>query len=359
MRDQATNCIPYLDGWRGLAIISVLACHFSSHPALGWLGSFGVQLFFALSGYLMGDLLFLKKVGIDDFFVHRFSRVIPTFVLFVTAMYFHAQYFQARPYAVPGDELLATFAFLRTYLPIDSGIWSGKWPIGNLWSLNVEEHSYVFLAAIACLARRTPQLASVLLMAAVAVIVGCCLYYPRHLPVGASAWQLRSECAALALAAAAAIGELRHLAGPSRLNKVPSLLPILLVVIAVAGMSTFPGRGGITIFAPLCLAVAINYFHVVPKVVKRFLSNPAFRWFGSCSFSLYLWQQPFYAAASANLIPRPVACSLAITLGALSFYLFEHPLRIRLNRAWARRRGKHRPALDAAPAAIGKAASRP
>jgi peptidoglycan/LPS O-acetylase OafA/YrhL len=351
MHDQRTHIIPYLDGWRGLAIIGVLVCHFHSSPSLGWLGGFGVQLFFALSGYLIGDLLFLKKISMRDFFVRRFSRVIPTFMLYVATMYCYAVYFQPVRYAVPGQELLATFAFLRTYLPSETNIWSGKWPIGNLWSLNVEEHSYLFLALVALLARRAPQLASALLVATVGVLAGFCIYYPGHPPAGASPWYLRSESAALALAAAAAIRQMRGMAAPSIMWKVPPLLPVVLVLVAVAGMALFPGKGGRTIFAPLCLAVAINYLHVVPVLVKRLLSNPAFRWFGKCSFSLYLWQQPCYTAANAGLVSHWAGCMLAIALGVLSFHLFEHPLRIRLNRAWARRRGR--------PAAARRPAQRP
>jgi len=77
-----TKNIAYLDGWRGLAIISVLVAHFSGPSSVAWMGGFGVALFFALSGFLMGRLLFIKRVALADFFARRFNRIIPTFFSF-------------------------------------------------------------------------------------------------------------------------------------------------------------------------------------------------------------------------------------------------------------------------------------
>ncbi len=335
MSNTSTAAIPYLDGWRGLAIIGVFLGHFIF--GYGWLGNFGVQMFFALSGYLMAHLLFIKKTNLQDFFARRLARVVPTFLLFVAVMYVYAATLQPVPYAVPGSELLATTLFLRTYLPSDMSIWTTPWPIGHLWSLNVEEHSYLFLAVGAFLAGRAkgsgPAIA--FLVASVLLVIAFCLYYPGNPPAGAAPWYARSECAALGLIAATAIRVIRHSSPYALIKGVPRLMPLLWVVIAVACISTYKHRGGQYIIAPLCLALAVNYLDCVPDLVKTALSNGVLRWFGKCSFSLYLWQQPFFILAHKSYLPPLVAAVLGVAVGALSFYAFENPLRIKLNSAWS------------------------
>src|SRR5712692_4347025 len=67
---QASSRIPELDGLRGLAILLVVICHYlgtSEHAPLGYypsrflsalsIGWSGVDLFFVLSGFLIGGIL--------------------------------------------------------------------------------------------------------------------------------------------------------------------------------------------------------------------------------------------------------------------------------------------------------------
>ena len=42
-------------------------------------------------------------------------------------------------------------AALRSYLPADLHMFASPYPIGHLWSLNVEEHSYIFLSLLTLL----------------------------------------------------------------------------------------------------------------------------------------------------------------------------------------------------------------
>ena len=105
--------IPYLDGWRGLAIIFVLISHFG-FQGHSWTGEFGVLLFFVLSGSLMGELLFIKRVRFKDFFFKRFSRVMPLFLVFVTTMAMVNNYVINASFVVSVSEFVATLLFLRT-----------------------------------------------------------------------------------------------------------------------------------------------------------------------------------------------------------------------------------------------------
>lgn len=342
MHEDPGNHIAYLDGWRGFAIAAVLICHFAPTRSVGWLGAFGVQLFFVLSGYLIGGLLFVKKESLRGFAVRRASRILPVFFLFVLAMVIYAENFQPTYYDVTARELIPTLTFLRSYFPADLNIFARSWPIGHLWSLNIEEHSYLYLTLAALVLRHAKStLASpALLILTTAAIVACTFYYGRHPPSGASDWQLRSEVAALGLISSATLRVVAsHLPIRWR-DAVPPWLPILALALAVACYATDAVRGGY-LLGPLCLAFAINFLHCTPALMRRLLSSGLLRWLGGCSFSMYLWQQPFYHAVLNDRVSAPLALAAAVCAGALSFYSIENPARRFLNRAWAAHTKSH------------------
>ncbi len=149
---------------------------------------------------------------------------------------------------------------------------------------------------------------------------------------------MRTECAALV--AAAAVRVLRESTPHAALKSATPLLPVLWIVMGTACISTFTQWGGQYIIGPLCLALAINYLDCAPALVRRMLSNPVLRWFGRCSFSLYLWQQPFFIMALHGEIKPWLGCALGLVAGAVSFYALENPLRFRLNDAWSARKAR-------------------
>ncbi|HWO36466.1 MAG TPA: acyltransferase [Candidatus Acidoferrum sp.] len=87
--------IPELDGLRGLAILLVIICHYianASHPPLGFvadhlitildLGWSGVDLFFVLSGFLIGGILLGSRNApsyFRTFYLRRVHRILPVY----------------------------------------------------------------------------------------------------------------------------------------------------------------------------------------------------------------------------------------------------------------------------------------
>jgi peptidoglycan/LPS O-acetylase OafA/YrhL len=331
MAVSKTVNLPYLDGWRGLAIIAVLVSHFGIHYYRTWMGTVGVQLFFVLSGYLMANLLFIKEVRLPSFFMRRLSRILPTLFVFVPAMAVYA-YFRTNHFPRL-SEFISTLVFLRTYFPFDINILESTWPVGNLWSLNVEEHSYIFLAAVAVVARYVNRawVTVLLLLLSAAAVFFCVLYYPSHPPGGAAPWYARSECASLGLVAAAAIRVFRHACTVNSIGRLDYWVTLTCIGVAIIFHTTYQYRGLHFSLAPLLLAIAINFLDRAPHIMRRLLSIRVIRWFGKCSFSMYLWQQPFYIAVIAYEIPNWIGVILGVALGAASFYLIEDPARKWIN----------------------------
>ena len=330
--------LPWLDGWRGLAIAMVLLSHFAFRGN-SWTGGFGVLLFFVLSGSLMSELLFIKQVRFGDFFFRRMTRIIPTFWLYVLALAAVNNYVFSLPNKVAAGELMATLAFLRTYLPPDDNIWLAHWPIGHLWSLNIEEHSYIFLAAGAYACRKSVKkwVAPAFLIASAAAAFAIGLYYSMHPPAGASPWYLRSECASFGLIIAAALRLIRHHYPGWTVAPILPLMAFALGTIAFVISPAYILNGGV---APLCLAFSLVYLDRLPTPLRNLLSAKWLGYFGISSFSLYIWQQPFFALMGKYQLHPAVAFAGAITTAALSFFCYENRIRIKLNRTWENRKNR-------------------
>lgn len=87
---QTTSTFPYpavwsIEAWRGLAALMVLAAHV--HPFLGWSPAVlkfaftGVDLFFALSGYVFAPYLFGQRSPVTPFLVRRLFRIYPAYLI--------------------------------------------------------------------------------------------------------------------------------------------------------------------------------------------------------------------------------------------------------------------------------------
>ena len=149
---------PNLDVVRAGAIAMVVLAHSAvmspvRHPlalTLAWIGQFGVDLFFVLSGWLIGGLFWAERAKFGDvewrrFFLRRALRTIPPyFVVLPFAWYVVHRFAADHP---PFD--FGFLAFLQNYY--------AKIPYYSIsWSLCVEEHFYLLFPALVlfALARR-------------------------------------------------------------------------------------------------------------------------------------------------------------------------------------------------------------
>ncbi|MBV8380611.1 MAG: acyltransferase [Paucibacter sp.] len=322
--------VDYLDGWRGLAILLLLVGHFRPIPGLE-LGTLGVSLFFVLSGLLMGRLLFVENTPIVVFYRRRISRIIPAhlvFVLLVVAVTL------ALGRAFSGREVLAAALFVNNYFWPTTDTGEAVMPFGHIWSLSVEEHAYILLATLALVSRHGWIGARTALLGATAVCTAVTAFYAHWNPPGlVFTWWLRSETAAYGIVLSALLLVVPLPDGRST-RRLAAAAPLLLLAAVACFWWSVPlflqriaGLG--------LLALSLHLLPLGPAVLRRCLAWPPLCRLGKWSFSIYLWQQPFYIWVRNEQGSLWLGIAGALLAGLLSYALIEKPVRRWLNANWA------------------------
>src|ERR1700735_5210315 len=178
-----------VDLLRGLAIFFVLMNHvnmqllFAHVPytrglpkqlvwPLVWNGQQGVQIFFAVSGFLITATSLrrwksLDRVSVADFYRLRFARIAPLLLGLLAILSVlhlaHVPHFVVRPETGGlGRALVAALTFHVNWLEASRGYLPGNWDI--LWSLSVEEMFYLFFPPVCWLLGRGKWLVAFLLI---------------------------------------------------------------------------------------------------------------------------------------------------------------------------------------------------
>jgi len=171
---RAGGRIEGVDLLRGFAIFCVLMNHVNMPlriadvscgdglpdqliSSLVWNGQAGVQIFFAISGFLITTTTLrrwgsLPRASLHGFYLVRFARIVPLLVLLLvvlSALHFaHIEHFVvSQKTGGLGRALIAAFNFHVNLLEARRRYLPGSWDI--LWSLSVEEVFYLFLPLLA------------------------------------------------------------------------------------------------------------------------------------------------------------------------------------------------------------------
>ncbi len=328
--------LPTLDGWRALAVAAVIVCHAGGTiaPEWRWLtvkGAVGVDVFFAISGLLIcGRLLEEWKAegGVDlgAFYTRRAFRILPAywFYLGAAALLVHP---------APRD-LAACLLFVRNYLPAPA-----NWFTGHFWSLAVEEHFYMLLpGALYFLGPRRLRIA--LPAAALAIAVWRMVDFRWHVltaHIPGVSFLMRTDIRLDGLLWGAFAAVVLHSDGGAEFARrwlgVWTWRGAALAFVACVLWQPPLAMLWIALLAPVLLAGTVLHPH---RHAGRVLDWEPLRWVGRLSYSLYLWQQLFFAPEGEPRVlgawqEWPLAPAGVLACALISYLLVEQPL-IRLGR---------------------------
>ncbi|MBD8679672.1 acyltransferase family protein [Sphingomonas sp. CFBP 13720] len=149
---SASHYRPDIDGLRAVAVLSIFAFHLGLGIFPG--GFVGVDIFFVLSGYLVGGQVLAKvrnkTFSITNFYVARLRRIIPALAFFlIIATIVALVVLLPRDLVDYSNSLVAAALFVSNhYFLATSGYFetaSELKPLLHLWSLAVEEQFYLML----------------------------------------------------------------------------------------------------------------------------------------------------------------------------------------------------------------------
>lgn len=355
---------PALDGLRGVAIIGVLLFHTGN---LGG-GFLGVDLFFALSGYLITGLL-LREVDATgrvcpvSFWGRRLRRLLPALVVVLVCV-------TLAVWAVGPPQLLRTaladgpwvqLNLVNWHLLVESaGYWNrfgSERVFEHLWSIAIEEQFYLVWPLLVALiglggkrvGDRVALLATVVSLASLvwmAVLVDPA--DPTRVYTGTD-----TRAFSLLLGALVATARVRDLLGRAIERAPQAVSAATVAMVAAVGAlwlladgttSSWLYQGGLFAHALAC-ALLIGLCAQAPEgPVSRLLAWAPLRWTGTVSYSLYLWHWPVIVLLSPEATGlshwwwTALVCAVSTCLAVLSTHLVENPVRFRAS--WARgRRG--------------------
>jgi peptidoglycan/LPS O-acetylase OafA/YrhL len=353
---------PNLDGLRFFAFLAVYLNHtLLLDPGRGALwkrlmgtagtaGAFGVDLFLALSAYLITELLLREReargtVDIPAFYARRALRIWPLYFVFLAAMLVVAR-------LTPTERLTPRYA-------VAFGLFFGNWlymahPIRTmaapLWSVSVEEQFYLLWPWIVRSGSRARIVAAAIGLAVAGLVTGLVL---AAMGIG-EPWLSKNSLvradgiAAGALLAVGLRGRVPQFGKVASTALVCAAIAIFLLVagtfdlfqVGVHAAQSAVGYPLIALASVAVLAVALSPNGSVGGLLRR----PQVVFLGRISYGLYVFHQVGLSAAD-RLFPDYLKRSLAwgehfavglactVALATLSYFFLEQPfLRLKQRR---------------------------
>ena len=330
---------PALDGVRAYCILLVMYHHLKKgdHIAPFIDGHLGVDLFFLISGFLITTLLlreqhFTRRIDLRSFYVRRFFRIIPVYVVVLAA---YIGICQLPSQAEKWTQLKPALPFFLTL----TNEYASEPNFGNVfthtWSLGVEEKFYLLWPLLFFLLARTPRtrvlaLSLSFMAAAIPPLLG-------HDYLAIAYFGLLMGCLMAVL-----------LAGPhsarifTAIARLPAIIPLALF--ALGFYVEYLYEAGIILFSSTSI-LFLTFLLARPSWLRWLHQSQPLVWLGRRSYSMYLIHvlalnvvESKFPITSGLRAALALFAAYALTaLGADILYrLIEQPAR-NVARAWLTR----------------------
>jgi peptidoglycan/LPS O-acetylase OafA/YrhL len=364
---RMSGYLPALNGVRGLAILMVLVFHFvgtvppsdSVERAVVGVtkyGSYGVELFFVLSGFLITGILYDTRNDpryFRNFYMRRLLRVFPLYYGVLALVFFGVPLIAllrgpTLDYLVDRQGWAWLYA-VNLYIA-EQGDWSFSY-LDHFWSLSIEEHFYLFWPlAVFLLARRPRTLVGV----ALALSLGAMLARLVGSLAGLSWWTTYTltpfRMDGLALGAFLAVAARR----PGGLERLGQALPLVAasaggLLAATFAWSRATSHEELELILPIraalmltLMACVLMWAVVAPgrSVASRFFCSRLMVGLGTYSYGLYVYHHfiSYYLTdnrtdlvlagwlgshGAAVALQATVGAALSLVVAILSYELFE------------------------------------
>jgi peptidoglycan/LPS O-acetylase OafA/YrhL len=296
-----------IDGLRAIAVAAVVAYHIEFPWAKG--GFIGVDVFFAISGYLIGSMLYRDiqegNFSMLKFYRRRAKRILPALFVVLAFAYLAATLLlsphETRVFSV--EALSALFSSSNIFYAWRSGGYfspaSKLSPLLMTWSLGVEEQFYILIPVLMFLLRKQSQARQFAVLGLLSILsFAASAFGARHFPAFAFFW-LPTRAWELASGVLVGIAETNR---PVLATTTPSVLRHGLGILGLAligGSIIAPNHdGALAAFMGLVpVSGALMVIGTKSGIAHRLLSFQPMRSVGLVSYSWYLWHWPLLSFA--------------------------------------------------------------
>jgi peptidoglycan/LPS O-acetylase OafA/YrhL len=320
-----------LDGWRGISIVAVLACHELPLGPKRWqlnlaAGHFGMAIFFCLSGFLITNFL-LHRPSVRDFLIRRLCRILPLAWLALPIAFAIS-----RP---PRIDYLPNLLFFANFPPF--------WLVehaAHFWSLCVEVQFYATIALVFVAAGKRGLL--------IGLPVGVAVITALHIASGQYdtivTWKRADEILAGGVLALIHTGEF----GSKIRAFIGELNPVGMLTLFTASCQEWSGP---LYFARPYLAAALVGSTLLRErsVLSPLLRSRVLAYVAEISYALYVWHPLVEATwlgtgrTLVKYLKRPLLIAVTLAVAHISTFYYE-----RWWIDWGKRLSNHTPAPDAA-----------
>jgi len=321
---------PELDGIRGFAVIIIIFHHFNyaNMQYFEGRGFLGVDIFFALSGFLITQILLSyreKGIGLRKFYLRRIARLFPILfasVIFLTFIFRNDLEFADRTPAI------ASILYIKNFFP-----WDGVF--APMWSLSAEEQFYLVFPAILFLGLRSLKKFRLTLF----ILLWLSMVWAFAIISSAPDFNFNNDGIFNLVVFRPSIILVGCLAALHRdyleklVNRHRKLAYLTLpLVISLTLATEFPPLAGIaTALLILILSEQVRGESFLARGIYSVFAFRPLAWIGLLSYSIYIWQLPMIYFSSERFtvqLVSPIWLFLVklLAVSCVSFYLFERPV---------------------------------
>lgn len=367
--DSDSRRVALLDGVRGIAIgLVVIYDYFAdyyhpsanSNPILVYLdylfetGWSGVDLFFVLSGFLIGGILMDHRNATNyyrAFYARRVCRILPLYAIVLSPLFlapFLTPLLPGITEFVSSGDIAAVWHlfFLQNIVMAVVGSFGERW-IATTWSLAVEEQFYALAPPFVRRVRpATLVLVSLGLIAFMPILRTILLFWlPGYHSVVACYVLLRWDALLLGVLAAHLMRQPKWVSALHNNRALFTWAFVVVSAVTLAAVSYSPASGSFTMSSightliSLFFSAALVYCLLFRPWFARLLELKLLCRLGLVSYAVYLFHEPVISAVFEIVFRRPrtiadstdvalAVLALAVTLGAAacSWRYFEKPI---------------------------------
>lgn len=331
MASHSEDYIPTLDGWRAIAIGLVVLGHSFMHSRITeHLGPLGVGVFFGISGYLICTKLLVERertqdISLVEFYHRRAFRILPALVCYLGIIGLLSIWSLAE---AKGIDIASGLFLFANYLP------NKHWDVTHFWSLSMEEHFYlIWPMLLAFLGNKRARNTA---LVCIAIICVWRAWAAEHFILPGITTLQRTDMRLDAFFAPCFYAILlRREVWRDRARRWLSPLACLLLLSGLALLRVSPEVGPVFGSVRQLIQACVLPLVIISTVLRpttlfaRILELQPIRWVGRISYSIYLWQMPFFGrhgwlALHTRFLPFKILAILGVS--ALSYYAIERPM---------------------------------